>query len=108
MVKILDAYIMPNNRYGFDASLDKLVDSKRIEDRLVAAQKGYAPEILCDDSDWRVRRAIAKQGYCLSKLKDDSDWRVRFAVARQQYALQQFIKDSNETVRSYAMSRIEG
>lgn len=108
MVKILDAFVMPNNRYGFSQELDKLVDSKKVEDRLVAAQRGYAPEVLHKDFDWRVRRAVAKSGYFLSKLKDDSDWRVRFAVARQQYNLPQFIKDSNEVVRSYASSRIEG
>lgn len=108
MVKILDSYIMPNHRYGFNAELDKLVDSVKIEDRLYVAQLGYAPEKLYNDKDWRVRRAVAKNGYYLSKLKDDSDWRVRFAVARQQYALPQFITDSNETVRGYAQSRIEG
>lgn len=108
MVKILDSYIMPNNRYGFNKELDKLVDSVKIEDRLVAAQKGYAPEVLHKDKDWRVRRAIAKNGYYLSVLKDDTDWRVRFAVAKQQYALPQFIKDSNVVVSGYAKSRIEG
>lgn len=63
--------------YGCVPELDKLVDSDKVEDRLLAVKKHYALEVLCDDSSWRVRLAVCKLGWDISKFENDPSKRVQ-------------------------------
>ena len=51
--------------YGTDSKLDKLVESKKISNRIKAARYNYGLEKLINDSNETVRIAVAEQGFRL-------------------------------------------
>ena len=65
--------------YGTDPKLDKLVDSKKWEHRLKAAQRGYGLDKLIDnEQDMSVKYEIIKQGYGLDLFLYDISQTIRF------------------------------
>lgn len=57
--------------------LDRMLNSKRWEDRVKAANQGYGLDKLVHDVDWQVRAAVAEQGYGLDILIEDADFDVK-------------------------------
>lgn len=46
------------NRYGTILDVDKLVDSRKVSDRVNAVQMGYGLDILMDDPSPKVQKAL--------------------------------------------------
>jgi uncharacterized protein YcgL (UPF0745 family) len=86
-------------KYGTNPELDKLVDSDNIIDKINAVKQGYGLDILINDEDWKVRKAVANQGYGLDILINDEDADVRKAVASQGYRFDILINDEDADVR---------
>lgn len=82
-------------------NLEAKATSSKSEDRVEAAQGGYAQEDLVHDEDKFVRCAVASNGdpVMLEKLKNDSDPMVRAVVADQGAHLEELSTDSDEMVR---------
>lgn len=82
-------------------ALEKKATSRKVSDRTMAAESGYAQETLVNDKNEFVRAAVASNGdpALLEKLKNDKEPIVRATVADQGYALEELSTDEDPQVR---------
>lgn len=82
-------------------ALEKKATSRKVNERVMAAEGGYAQETLVNDKNEFVRAAVAsnKDSALLEKLKDDKSPLVRATVADQGYALDELVDDPDSQVR---------
>ena len=83
-------------------NLDVLVDDDDWHVRKAVAEQGYGLDRLVNDLDHEVRASVAKQNYGLDKLVDDEDFFVRKTVAEQGYGLDKLANDKNPAIREIA------
>lgn len=87
--------------FGTDPEMDKLATSSFSNDRMSAAEKGYGLDVLINDEDYWVRKAVVSTGFGRNVLANDSEEAVRGALAKQGYALDKFINDPSGYVRTF-------
>ena len=80
-------------------NLDILVDDKNYQIRRAVAEQRYGLDKLINDEDWGIRIAVAEQGYGLERLVNDKSPYVRAVVAEQGYGLDKLVDDENWQVR---------
>ena len=100
-----EIYIAPECKftpYGTNPEKNKMVKSYYPKDRLEMAKEGYGLNLLINDEDWAIRRAVVRQGYGLDILINDKYCGVREAVANQGYGLPILINDKNWIIREAA------
>lgn len=79
--------------------------SKKVEDRIRAAESGYKHDVLINDENEVVRATVANQGYGLDTLKSDKSPLVRAVVADKGYAHDELFNDEDPTVRAAVASQ---
>ena len=97
-----EIYIAPECKftpYGTNPEKNKMVKSYYPKDRLEMAKEGYGLNLLINDEDWAIRRAVVRQGYGLDILINDEDCDVRIAVVNQGYGLDVLINDEDWSVQ---------
>lgn len=85
-----------------NTALEKKSTSRKINDRVMSAESGYAQETLANDKNEFVRAAVASNGdpVLLEKLKSDDNPMVRAVVADKGHALDELVHDNDPTVRA--------
>lgn len=71
-----------------------------VSDRLACATMGYAPEVMYQDPDERVRAAVAATGNMMPELLGDPSKNVRIEIAKRGYGLATLAQDEAEEVRA--------
>lgn len=99
--------------YGTNSEMDKLVDSKSVEDRKKAAEAGYGLDRLVDDDNFEVRLKVAcfcngDKDIC-NKLANDTEYFIRneivFNCNGDKDILTRLMKDEDEGVRNCAIDQ---